>query len=85
MSNIKPCPFCGGKAQSGSDAYREQFINSVFGYTIEPAARKAWVYCTVCGAVGPGVYDKEYNGFKSVDREKRIEEQAISAWNQRTE
>lgn len=78
-------PFCGGKAATASDEYRETFINSVFGYTIEPAARKVWVYCTVCGAIGESVYDREYDGFKHPDREKRMEKEAIEAWNRRVE
>jgi Lar family restriction alleviation protein len=40
MTELKPCPFCGGKATLRSD----------FGY--KEGCQTAWVRCT-CGADGP--------------------------------
>lgn len=82
---LKPCPFCGGQAEAATDAYRERFINDLFGYIRDPAAKNAWVFCTVCGARGPAVRDKQYDGYKDRDRENQMKEQAAAVWNRRAE
>lgn len=78
-----PCPFCGGQAEARTDAYRERFINNLFGYCREPAAKNAWIVCTVCGAEGQKIQDTEYDGFKSQIRERTITEKAAAVWNHR--
>mgnify|MGYP002623544235 CR=1 FL=1 len=83
--NLKPCPFCGGDAKAVTDAYRERFINEIIGRIIEPAARNAWIFCTVCGARGKAVNDPDYDGFKNTERENRMIEKAAAAWNDRAE
>lgn len=83
--SLKPCPFCGGPAEVETDAYRERFINEFFGTIIDPAAKNAWVFCTVCGARGRTIRDKKYDGYKDTQRENRLKEEAAAAWNQRTE
>lgn len=85
MTELRPCPFCGGEAQADNDAYRERYINEVFGYVTEPAARNAWVFCTVCGAKGRTIHDREYDGYKSREREERMRQEAAEAWNHRAE
>lgn len=83
MTELKPCPFCGGKAEVASDEYRQEYINPLFGSVTLPAASKAWAYCTECGAMGRVVRDKDYDGYKNVEREERLKEEAIEAWNNR--
>ena len=82
---LKPCPFCGGQAEAATDEYRERFINDLFGSIIEPAAKNAWIFCTVCGAKGRNIHDSEYDGFKDSKRESCMKEEAAAAWNQRAE
>ena len=80
---LKECPFCGGQAEAATDGYRERFINDLFGSVIEPSAKNAWIFCTVCGARGRTIHDSEYDGFKDQERENRMKEEAATAWNQR--
>ncbi len=82
---LKPCPFCGGPAEAGTDAYRERFINELFGTITDPTAKNAWIFCTVCGARGKTVHDTQYDGYKDPDRETTMIEKAAAAWNQRAE
>lgn len=81
--SLRPCPFCGGEAEAATDAYRERFINELFGYVTEPAARNAWVFCTVCGARGRTIHDRDYDGYKNPEREERLKAEAAEAWNRR--
>lgn len=81
--NLRPCPFCGGEAEAATDAYRERFINELFGYVTEPAARNVWVFCTVCGARGRTIHDRDYDGYKNPEREERLKAEAAEAWNRR--
>ncbi len=80
---LKPCPFCGGPAEAGTDAYRERFINEIIGRIIDPAPKNAWIFCTVCGARGRTVQDKEYDGYKDPAREAAMITRAADAWNHR--
>lgn len=80
---LKHCPFCGGKAEVVTDEYRERYVNKIIGKIIFPAASKAWTFCTECGAMGRVVKDKDYDGYKNAEREERLKEQAIKAWNMR--
>ena len=68
-----------------TDAYRERFINDLFGSITEPAAKNAWTICTVCGARGRTITDRQYDGYVNRDRERIIKENAAAAWNQRAE
>lgn len=81
--SLRPCPFCGGEAEAATDAYRERFINELFGYVTEPAARNVWVFCTVCGARGRTIHDRDYDGYKNPEREERLKAEAAEAWNRR--
>lgn len=58
MTELKPCPFCGGKAT---------LVNNQSG--------TVYVECTKCFAMGERMYD--WWG--------ETTEQAIEAWNRRTE
>lgn len=82
---LKPCPFCGGEAEVVTDAYRQRFINEIIGTITDPAAKNAWVICTVCGSRGRTIRDKQYDGYVNRDRERIIKEDAAAAWNQRKE
>ena len=80
---LKPCPFCGGEAKTVTDEYRESYVNEIIGNIMFPAASKAWTFCTVCGAMGAVIRDKNYDGYKDKKREERLKEKAITAWNKR--
>lgn len=80
---LRPCPFCGGEAEAATDAYRERFINELFGYVTEPAARNVWIFCTVCGARGRTIHDRDYDGCRNPEREERLKAEAAEAWNRR--
>lgn len=82
---IKPCPFCGGPAEADTDAYRERFINDLFGTVIDSAAKNAWIFCTVCGARSRIIHDSEYDGYKDSEKEERMKAEAAAAWNHREE
>ena len=59
MADLKPCPFCGGKAKIYSGV-----SNSI------PRVPKAYVYCEKCYASGKMFSDSEGNGehiFKSIN------------------
>lgn len=81
--NLRPCPFCGGEAEAATDAYRERFINELFGCVTESAARNVWVFCTVCGARGRTIHDRDYDGYRNPEREERLKAEAAEAWNRR--
>ena len=83
--DLKPCPFCGGRAKVVTDIYRERFINDLFGRITDPAAKNAWVLCTVCGSRGRTITDKQYDGYVNRDRERILKEDAAAAWNRRKE
>lgn len=80
---LKPCPFCGGKAESGSDANREEYINQTFGSRTISAALYVWIFCTECGSTGKRIRDKDYDGFKNLERESHMKDEAVKAWNHR--
>lgn len=68
-SELKLCPFCGGKAETDRTAERFEYgiggPNSVMEYGYH-------VYCTKCGA-----------GTSAVDVPPPTEEEAIAEWNRR--
>jgi Lar family restriction alleviation protein len=71
MTELLPCPFCGGKADSDRTMERFEYCtggpNSVMDYGY-------YVYCTQCGA-GTGV----------VDVPPPSEEEAAKEWNRRAQ
>lgn len=52
---LKPCPFCGGKAE----IYEDTIIKSLPAYS---------VYCTKCYARTYGLYDKKDDAIESWNR-----------------
>lgn len=69
MEELKPCPFCGGKALLMTSAVR--------GYT---GAREFKVRCTQCMEVREkGTFDTIYQ------TEEAAKEKAIAAWNTRAD
>ena len=74
MSELKPCPFCGGKAKLHSEIDIVPVIDTNGAYVdADINVYPSWVECTECGATGEA-FD---NGEES-DTDK-----AIIAWNRR--
>ncbi len=72
---LKPCPFCGGKAKLNDEIIITPVIDENGAYVdADIDTPPEWVECTICGATGE-VFD---NGDES-DAEK-----AVEAWNQRS-
>ena len=71
MTELKPCPFCGGEAESYSyEAERDIFDSRSLGY-VDTEYFDMWgCWCKECEAMIP---------------EKRTEAEAIEAWNRRVE
>lgn len=71
MSELKPCPFCGGEAEVYSyEAERDIFDSRSLGY-VDTEYYDMWgCWCKACAAMIP---------------EKRTEAEAIEAWNARYE
>lgn len=68
---LKPCPFCGGKAKTYDyEGKRDIYDPDTLGYVDTEYFTRWGCGCEVCGAMVP---------------EKRSEEEAIEAWNTRTE
>jgi sarcosine oxidase delta subunit len=73
MELFKSCPFCGGIAGVGMmKTPQESDWNN----------RTCLVECSVCGATGPKIYF-HCDGEGMYVRDKREEENAIRAWNNR--
>lgn len=71
MSELKPCPFCGGKAEVYSYEDAQDIYNSdTLGYVDTEYYIKYGVGCVLCGCI---------------IAEKMNEEKAIEAWNRRTD
>lgn len=69
---LKPCPFCGGKAFPG-----HKISFSAHGERVD----EHYVSCIDCGAKGPAYYAED-----DIFRGGKITEQkAINAWNRRAE
>jgi len=65
MSQLKPCPFCGGEAWIRS--FRT-YIESIHGIGI-----KFYVNCTDCGIDGPGTHFTESDAANAWNRRERHE------------
>lgn len=73
MNDLKPCPFCGGKAEICSG-----FENKFLG--------KYWyVRCISCYSRGSGIFEsmKELQPNQEYEAIKRVWDKAIKAWNGR--
>lgn len=81
MSELKPCPFCGGKA-SVMDNANEEVSYGAFGYGTRGYPTWYRCYCTECGAAGEPVRI-EKGGENNTFYEKYTKEKAIEAWNRR--
>ena len=69
MSDLKPCPFCGGEAKMVS--WRLQGADHM---------QCGYVHCTKCNAKGD-----DWNDIRTATRHETIrEENGIKAWNTRT-
>lgn len=76
MENLKSCPFCKGTAELVVMKQNQRHENGF---------RKVgrYVQCTKCGAKSKTFKYRRYNHL--VDSIAALEEQAIAAWNQRSE
>lgn len=71
--NLKPCPFCGGKAR---------LEKSSRGFIEGKSTRIAYVYCLECNARSPRF---KLEDFGSTSHSMKANELAIEAWNRRTD
>lgn len=81
MAELKPCPFCGGKAVVGVRSYGTYNTNesSLIGFEIR---------CEECNAARDGTYGEIYVRLLDtgeLDAYKDDRETAIAAWNRRAE
>lgn len=80
MAELKPCPFCGGKAKFLITLHMERGLTR--GYTFG-------IYCTKCGITTPNTnYSMEFemstdDGELKVTADERP--QAVEAWNRRAD
>ena len=70
MSELKPCPFCGGEAKVTKD--RDCWGHGEF-------VLKVYVMCKSCHSQGKPIYDRD------VWPENQMEVEAIEAWNRRAD
>lgn len=75
MPQLKPCPFCGGRAEleTGDTMLRW----------------RAYIHCTKCGSIGRIVFEGNAVAFvntpsKYISKDDALEK-AMSSWNQRAE
>lgn len=71
MYNLKPCPFCGGRAYL--ETSHRAFVNS-------ETTRVAFVRCTVCNARSGRERLEDYG---CTSKSKEANEKVIAAWNRR--
>lgn len=72
MSELKPCPFCGGRAKlhNGFEIHPVIDVNGAYVDADINSDGMSWVYCTQCHA-------------STVEVDVGNEEKAINAWNRR--
>lgn len=85
MSNIdlKPCPFCGGKARISHREYRYKGIN---GYGVKLIKTAFYGMCNKCKATGSKIFEDihYWNGNTGEEIEK-ASIKAAKAWNRRAD
>ena len=83
MDELKPCPFCGGKARTSFRQYRFKGQN----YYGEKLIRYAFYgICNTCKATGAKIMADIHCGFKAEREEKQYyQELAAEAWNRRAD
>ena len=74
MSELKPCPFCGGTNLRIGDSDKIDLLSIQFNEPI------AFVECMDCYAVA-GLYKKHYKYYEDTT----AKEEAIKKWNTRTQ
>lgn len=88
MEELKPCPFCGGRAvlqQSEAKIGNARFPDGYGGFTSKLALAYEWVVCcSDCGSYGIACHDRIYRNESGelivhVDGRKG----AIDSWNRR--
>lgn len=80
MTELKPCPFCGGVKLSISEKSVSRNYNTEIQYQVA-------VYCKICNTYGPRVLTEKIKNnvyprpFVDFDKAR---EKAIEAWNRRS-
>ena len=69
MEELKPCPFCGGKAVIKA-------VNKSYGFTI-------WCQCKECSAKTEGYCPDINNEDNSLESIEKCKNKAAKAWNRR--
>ena len=86
MSELKPCPFCGGENIAvGSDKGTVYRHNTAFGDLTRSVPTVRWAYCVDCGCVAPAEKVNNFDGFYKPDEQEDALNRAISAWNRRAQ
>ena len=86
MSELKPCPFCGGENIAvGSDKGTVYRHNTAFGDLTRSVPTVRWAYCVDCGCVAPAEKVNNFDGFYKPDEQEDALNRAISTWNRRAQ
>lgn len=79
MTELKPCPFCGGEAKFFIKKYRERGLSRGYDFGI---------YCTKCDIITPKTnyeLDLQLSDLGEIEFIKDERAEAIEAWNRRAE
>ena len=83
MTELKPCPFCGGEAAIYDDRYEEYSVGA-FGSIRRHTPTFYQCYCTSCGAKGT-LKQIDYGCEGNTWWQKEVKQQAVNAWNRRSD